>query len=269
MPISPQNLLKKFKLRKINNMVVGGALAMTIALAPFAWAALLDSGTYIAGVNAQKVFTNFESLAQQAVVKAESLAQQAVAKAIDQAQQQLQNQLYEKANALAAGLQAKLTSAITDKLGAITNGPIGKLLTNTGVSLANVAGPGIPGHVDPAATQRQMTEIAAANNPLTAIATQTKIMLENQLSDRLNVTSMLDEKPGTGTCKTAPGDKCTILTALREQDAVAMEDLQRVNLAAIGFQLGRGSSFEKALLEWIIKHRSTWRDNRKNQGITA
>ena len=32
---------------------------------------------------------------------------------------------------------------------------------------------------------------------------------------------------------------------------------------------GNDIGFEKALLEWIVKHRSTWRENRKNQGISA
>ena len=32
---------------------------------------------------------------------------------------------------------------------------------------------------------------------------------------------------------------------------------------------GHDIGFEKALLEWIVKHRSTWRENRKKQNITA
>lgn len=30
---------------------------------------------------------------------------------------------------------------------------------------------------------------------------------------------------------------------------------------------GHDIGFEKALLEWIVKHRSTWRDNRKKQTL--
>lgn len=32
---------------------------------------------------------------------------------------------------------------------------------------------------------------------------------------------------------------------------------------------GRDIGFEKALLEWIVKHRSTWRENRKKQNIIS
>lgn len=242
MSTSSNPLLKKFKLRKLSNMAVGGVLATTVLLLPFAWAGLLDSATYMTGVGLQK---------------AELIAQQTLAKSIDQAQQELQNKLAEKANTLAAGLQSKITSAVSDKLGAITNGAVGKLMSNAGVTMANVAGPGVPGHVDPATTQKQMAELATIKNPVDAIAAQTKFQLENQLHDRLNVTSMLDEKPGAGTCKSAPGDKCTILIALREQDAIAMEDLQSVSLAAVGFQLSRGSSFEKAILDEVYVQAGT------------
>ncbi|HEX8373174.1 MAG TPA: hypothetical protein VF585_10370 [Chthoniobacterales bacterium] len=31
---------------------------------------------------------------------------------------------------------------------------------------------------------------------------------------------------------------------------------------------GHDIGFEKALLEWIVKHRSTWRDNRKKQNLS-
>lgn len=227
---------KKFKFRKLNKMVLGGTLAVTMMLAPVAWAAFLDSGTYMVGVGLQKV---------------ELLAQQALQKSIDAAQRQLQNQLYEKANSIVGSIQNKINSAVTDKLGSVMNGPVGKLLNNAGLNINAIAGPNVPGHVDPAATQRQMSEVAAATNPLTAIATQTKITLENQLHDRLNVTSMLDEKPSSGSCKTAAGDKCTILIALRELDALAVEDLQKVNIAAVGFQIERQGTWDKAVLEKV------------------
>lgn len=32
---------------------------------------------------------------------------------------------------------------------------------------------------------------------------------------------------------------------------------------------GQDIGFEKALLEWIVKYRSTWRDNRKKQTVTS
>ena len=32
---------------------------------------------------------------------------------------------------------------------------------------------------------------------------------------------------------------------------------------------GHDIGFEKALLEWIVKHRSTWRENRKKQSAVS
>lgn len=240
MSTSPLAKLKKFKIRKINNMAVGGALAVAVLCAPFAWAGLLDSGTYMSGVTMQNV-----------IAKAEALAIRELQKQIDKAQQDLQNKLYEKANTIAGDLQGKLNNSVGNKLGSITNGAVGKLLGNAGISLNNVAGPGIAGHVDPAKTDQQIKDLLKSKNPLDAITAQTELMLSNQLHDRLNVTSMLDEKPASGTCRTAPGDKCTILTALREQDAVAMEDLQRVNIAAVGFQVDRQGTWDTAVLQKV------------------
>lgn len=231
--------LKKFKIRKINNMAVGGALAVAILCAPFAWAAFLDSGTYMSGVTMQNV-----------IAKAEALAIRELQKQIDKAQQELQNKLYEKANTISSELQGKLNNAVGDKLGSITNGAVGKLLGNAGLSLGNVAGPGVPGHVDPAKTDQQIKDLAKNKNPLDAITAQTQMMLANQMHDRLNVTSMLDEKPATGNCTTTTSN-CTILTLLREQDARSVNDLQAANVNAMGSQLGAAGPWDSVLLKAV------------------
>lgn len=188
-------------------------------------------------------------IAQQVQQVQNSLQQITLAKAIDKAQQELMNKLYEKANTLTAGLQGKLNSAVSDKLNSITGGPVGRLLGNAGLSLNNVVGPNVAGHIDPATTQRQMSELGAIKNPVDAIATSTKIMLENQMHDRLNVTSMLDEKPASGTCTTS--SNCTILTLLREHDAIALSDLQKVNVGAVAYQVTQKGSWDEAVLKKV------------------
>lgn len=249
MPKSPIPLLKKFKLRKYSNMVAGGALATIFLMAPLAYAWTLDYATF-ASVTA----------VQEGINKGYDAAQQALAKAIDKAQQDLQKQLYEKANALAGDLQNKVTSAVTDKLGAITNGPVGKLLGNAGLSVGSVTGANVPGHVDPAITNRQLAEAAAAKNPVDAITAQTKAMLENQLYDRLNVTSMLDEKPTVGTCVSG-GAQCTVLTRLREMDAVALNALQATNVTAIGEYVLQGNKFNTNIIRNFYEIAGTTQQN--------
>lgn len=232
---SATNLIKKMKLRKLNHMMVGGAIAMAVLVAPVAWAALLDVFNYKVGV---------------AIQKAELLAQQALMKAIDQAQQKLQQTLYDKANTIATTIQGKLGTAVQDRLGTITGGPVGQVLGNAGLTIGDVTGPNAIGHVDPATTKAQMGAISKAKNPLDAITEQTRITLENQLHDRLNVTSVLDEKPVKGTCTTTTKN-CTILTLLREQDAIALTSLQKVNLAAVGYQVTQKGSWDEAVLSKI------------------
>lgn len=232
---SATNLIKKMKLRKLNHMMVGGAIAMAVLVAPVAWAALLDVFNYKVGV---------------AIQKAELLAQQALMKAIDQAQQKLQQTLYDKANTIATTIQGKLGTAVQDRLGTITGGPVGQVLGNAGLTIGDVTGPNAIGHVDPATTKAQMGAISKAKNPLDAITEQTRITLENQLHDRLNVTSVLDEKPVKGICTTTTKN-CTILTLLREQDAIALTSLQKVNLAAVGYQVTQKGSWDEAVLSKI------------------
>ena len=166
------------------------------------------------------------------------IADKIVQQAIDKAQQQLMQKIADEANKLTSGMQNKLNNAISGELNKITNGQVGKLMQNAGISLSTIDG--TPGKVNTQQVKQQVQSLIGIDNVPGQIAAQTQIMLQNQMSDRLNVTSMLDEKPASGSCTTAQGDKCTILTRLREMDAVALNDLQRQNIAAIGLQISTG-----------------------------
>lgn len=171
-------------------------------------------------------------------IKNAQIADKIVQQAIDKAQQQLMQKIADEANKLTSGMQNKLNNAISGELNKITNGQVGKLMQNAGISLSTIDG--TPGKVNTQQVKQQVQSLIGIDNVPGQIAAQTQIMLQNQMSDRLNVTSMLDEKPASGSCTTAQGDKCTILTRLREMDAVALNDLQRQNIAAIGLQISTG-----------------------------
>ena len=223
--------------QRIKYSILGVLVSIGFVLIPaYAVVAFIDQTQFL------------QMIAQQKAQVVNSLEQITLAKAIDQAQQELMNKLYEKANTLTAGLQGKLNSAVSDKLNSIAGGPVGKLLGNAGLTLGNVAGANVPGHIDPATTQRQMGELAAIKNPVDAIATAAKITLENQMHDRLNVTSMLDEKPASGNCTTTTSN-CTILTLLREQDAKSVNELQMANVNAMGAQLSVSGPWDAVLLK--------------------
>ena len=153
--------------QRIKYSVLGVLVSIGFVLIPaYAVVAFIDQTQFL------------QMIAQQKAQVVNSLEQITLAKAIDKAQQELTNKLYEKANTLTAGLQGKLNSAVSDNLNSIAGGPVGKLLGNTGLTLGNVAGAHVPGHIDPATTQRQMGELAAIKNPVDAIATAAKITLE-------------------------------------------------------------------------------------------
>ena len=234
----PNHTPRKIPLhQRIKYSVLGVLVSIGFVLIPaYAVVAFIDKTQFL------------QMIAQQKAQVVNSLEQITLAKAIDKAQQELTNKLYEKANTLTAGLQGKLNSAVSDKLNSIAGGPVGKLLGNTGLTLGNVAGAHVPGHIDPATTQRQMGELAAIKNPVDAIATAAKITLENQMHDRLNVTSMLDEKPASGNCTTTTSN-CTILTLLREQDAKSVNELQMANVNAMGAQLSVSGPWDAVLLK--------------------
>ncbi len=245
----PNHTPRKIPLhQRIKYSVLGAVASVAFMLIP--------AYALVANINPAQ----FQAMIAQQVQQVEnSLRQITLAKAIDQAQQELMNKLYEKANTLTAGLQGKLNSAVSDNLNSIAGGPVGKLLGNTGLTLGNVAGAHVPGHIDPAKTQRQMGELAAIKNPVDAIATAAKITLENQMHDRLNVTSMLDEKPASGNCTTS--SNCTILTRLREMDAVSLNSLQATNVLAIGEYVLQGNKFNSNIISNFYEVAGTRKEN--------
>ena len=204
--------------------IISSTLALGIAIAPSSAFALT-------------VFdpTNFSL---QKVIDA---AQQALMKKIADAQNQLMQKLHDEANKVTSGMQNKLNNAVSGEVNKITNGQVGKLMQNAGINLSNIDG--TPGKVDTQKVDQQVKSLAGLSNVADQVAAQTQIMLQNQMSDRLNVASMLDEKPASGTCTTAQGDKCTILTRLREMDAVALNSLQTTNILAVGEYVKQGNKF--------------------------
>ena len=179
-------------------------------------------------------------------IKNAQIEDKIVQQAIDKAQQQLMQKIADEANKLTSGMQNKLNNAISGELNKITNGQVGKLMQNAGISLSTIDG--TPGKVNTQQVKQQVQSLIGIDNVPGQIAAQTQIMLQNQMSDRLNVTSMLDEKPASGSCTTAQGDKCTILTRLREMDAVALNSLQVTNVIAVGEYVKQGSKFNGNLV---------------------
>lgn len=224
---------------RIKRSITGSMLALTVIAAPSPAFALT-------------VFdpTNFS------LQKAIDAAQQALMKQLAEVQNKLMQKLHDEANKLTNGMQDKLNNAISGEVNKITNGQVGKLMQNAGINLSNIDG--TPGKVDTKKIDQQVKSLAGIDNIAGQVAAQTQIMLQNQMSDRLNVTSMLDEKPASGSCTTAQGDKCTILTRLREMDAVALDNLQRQNIAAIGLQISTGGgTWTSNLLQNVYSNAGT------------
>ena len=220
---------------RIKRSITGSMLALTVIAAP-------------SPAFARTVFdpTNFS------LQKAIDAAQQALMKQLAEVQNKLMQKLHDEANKLTNGMQDKLNNAISGEVNKITNGQVGKLMQNAGINLSNIDG--TPGKVDTKKIDQQVKSLAGIDNIAGQVAAQTQIMLQNQMSDRLNVTSMLDEKPASGSCTTAQGDKCTILTRLREMDAVALDKVQTQNISAIAMHLDKGRSFDESIIRQIYSY---------------
>ena len=204
--------------KKLKYSTIGALVAASVALSPVAYALM--------------------AVVNPADLAAMTAAMQKIETEIRQKfEKELQERLAKEANKITGDLQGKLNNAISGEVNKITNGQIGKLMQNAGINLSNIDG--APGKVNTTKIGQQVKSLAGIDNIAGQVAAQTQIMLQNQLNDRLNVTSMLDEKPASGDCvsPSAKGDKCTILTRLREMDAMALNDLQRQNIAALGLQV--------------------------------
>ena len=192
-------------------------------------------------------------------IKNAQIEDKIVQQAIDKAQQQLMQKIADEANKLTSGMQNKLNNAISGELNKITNGQVGKLMQNAGISLSTIDG--TPGKVNTQQVKQQVQSLIGIDNVPGQIAAQTQIMLQNQMSDRLNVTSMLDEKPASGSCTTAQGDKCTILTRLREMDAVALNSLQATNVLSVGEYVRQGNKFNGNIISNFYEIAGTTKSN--------
>lgn len=234
--------------QKIKFSVLGAVASIAFVLIPaYALVAVVDPGSMT--IFQTQFGKQLAEFANQARNQAEQIT-------IAKAEQVLMERLQKEANTLSASVTNKLNSAVNEKLNSLGNGALGKVLSNSGLSLPSVAGPNVIGHVDPAATQSQLAQIGATDNVKDVLAVQAQIALTNQLNDRLNVTSMLDEKPTTGTC--SPGvTNCTILTLLREYDAIAMTDLQKVNVGAVNYQVAQKGTWDQAVLSKMYEMTGT------------
>ncbi len=227
---------------RIKRSITGSMLALTVIAAPSPAFALT-------------VFdpTNFS------LQKAIDAAQQALMKQLAEVQNKLMQKLHDEANKLTNGMQDKLNNAISGEVNKITNGQVGKLMQNAGINLSTIDG--TPGKVDTKKIDQQVKSLAGIDNIAGQVAAQTQIMLQNQMSDRLNVTSMLDEKPASGSCTTAQGDKCTILTRLREMDAVALNSLQTTNVLSVGEYVRQGNKFNGNIISNFYEIAGTTKSN--------
>ena len=97
--------------------------------------------------------------------------------------------------------------------------------------------------------EKDVKDLKSNTNPTDAIAAQTALMIKNQISDRMSVSSMLDEKPN-GTCTSTSADKCTVLMILREQDARSLNALFKENISAARSEVeGQKGSWSTTVLK--------------------
>lgn len=129
------------------------------------------------------------------------------------------------------------------------SGAVSRALQQNGTSYSNINN--TIGHISTDYASQQFDSIKQAKNVLDAVTMQTSITLENQLRDRLNVGSFLDEKPANGQCTTIAADKCTVLKLLREKEAVSLQKLHNQTLLAGNLAAEIGSQWNQYLLNNI------------------
>ncbi len=127
------------------------------------------------------------------------------------------------------------------------SGAVSRALQQNGTSYSNINN--TIGHISTDYASQQFDSIKQAKNVLDAVTMQTSITLENQLRDRLNVGSFLDEKPANGQCTTIAADKCTVLKLLREKEAVSLQKLHNQAIFSGNLYAEIGSQWQAYLLD--------------------
>lgn len=129
------------------------------------------------------------------------------------------------------------------------SGAVSRALQQNGTSYSNINN--TIGHISTDYASQQFDSIKQAKNVLDAVTMQTSITLENQLRDRLNVGSFLDEKPANGQCTTIAADKCTVLKLLREKEAVSLQTLHNQSIFSGNLASEIGSQWQAYLIESV------------------
>lgn len=208
------SLLNRIK-KKLNYTTVTLALGGAILIAP---PVMAISDAWLRAqfdVFTKQVFTAFQS----------QLAG-AINNQIAQAQK-----IFQLSNQLDSAISGALSQSTQNTMNKVLGGGLSDTLSRSGTSMSEIDGK--PGKVNARDVNEQTTKLKEVKNPVDAITKQTELQLQNQMKDRLNVSSLLDEKPKTGSCQSVSGDKCTILKLLREKEAMSLQKLHNQSLAAL------------------------------------
>lgn len=208
------SLLNRIK-KKLNYTTVTLALGGAILIAP---PVMAFSDAWLRAQFTQfttQVFTQFQS----------QLAG-AINNQIAQAQK-----IFQLSNQLDSAISGALSQSTQNTMNKVLGGGLSDTLSRSGTNMSEIDGK--PGKVNARDVNEQTSKLKDVKNPVDAITKQTELQLQNQMKDRLNVSSLLDEKPKTGSCQSVSGDKCTILKLLREKEAMSLQKLHNQSLAAL------------------------------------
>lgn len=208
------SLINRLK-KKLNYTTVTLALGGAILIAPPVMA-ISD-----AWLRAQ--FTQFTT---QVFTQFQSQLAGAINNQIAQAQK-----IFQLSNQLDSAISGALSQSTQNTMNKVLGGGLSDTLSRSGTNMSEIDGK--PGKVNARDVNEQTSKLKDVKNPVDAITKQTELQLQNQMKDRLNVSSLLDEKPKTGSCQSVSGDKCTILKLLREKEAMSLQKLHNQSLAAL------------------------------------
>lgn len=139
--------------------------------------------------------------------------------------------IFQLSNQLDSAISGALSQSTQNTMNKVLGGGLSDTLSRSGTNMSEIDGK--PGKVNARDVNEQTSKLKDVKNPVDAITKQTELQLQNQMKDRLNVSSLLDEKPKTGSCQSVSGDKCTILKLLREKEAMSLQKLHNQSLAAL------------------------------------
>ncbi len=158
--------------------------------------------------------------------------------------------IFQLSNQLDSAISGALSQSTQNTMNKVLGGGLSDTLSRSGTNMSEIDGK--PGKVNARDVNEQTSKLKDVKNPVDAITKQTELQLQNQMKDRLNVSSLLDEKPKTGSCQSVSGDKCTILKLLREKEAMSLQKLHNQSLAAVNLYASvAGDQWHKVLLDTV------------------